>query len=726
MSARAGAQPVQGPEILDATRPGTQARPPAVWPRPQPADLAILGYPARVATSLRAALANAVEGRRLFVLLPFAMIAGLIVYAGLPFEPQYWALAGVAAALAAAIILSLAQITQLRVLVLLAAFWAGLALLPVHGALFGTPMLGFAIYGEYEAVVDEILSQTDVERRIVVSRLVPVGDARPAGIVRARLLVAAEPPLQPGDVIRAKLRLAPVPGPVLPGSFDGQFHAYFSGIGAYGNVTSGLSLVSEGSAFDPTRRVEGLRSAIAGRIAAVLEGPASAIGQAMVMGDQSAISDETRDVMAASGLAHIYSISGLHLSLVAGGMFFLLRLALASVPGWTQTLPIKKIAAIGGIVTACGYLLLAGGVANVPALRSTIMLGLIFGAILAGRRALTMRNVAIAALAIIIIDPASIFRASFQLSFAAVVALIGIYELPRLAPPENRGWFSRFARNVRLTALTSLIAGTATVLFSAYHFQQTAPLGVVGNVLVLPVVSFVIMPFAMLSVLAMPFGIEAPFVRIMGWGIERMVDGAELVASWSAGLDSNPLLTSTALMIGVLALAWFAFLQNYWRLAGPLLAIPLVLIFGLDQRPDVLIADTTQAVAVRGAEGMGLLTGKAGSFAVDVWSEHYQEEIAPLLPGARCDSLACIADAGPFSIAVVKSAEAFAEDCARHRLVITRLRAPQACRAQTQVVDARDLAAGGVHWLRWDAAADGFAIRTAVPNLTRPWRAGPR
>jgi competence protein ComEC len=179
-------------------------------------------------------------------------------------------------------------------------------------------------------------------------------------------------------------------------------------------------------------------------------------------------------------------------------------------------------------------------------------------------------------------------------------------------------------------------------------------------------------------------------------------------------------------MIGLLALAWFAFLQSYWRLAGPVLAIPLVLIFGLDQRPDVLIADTTQAVAVRGTEGMGLLTGKAGSFAVDVWSEHYQEEIAPILPGARCDSLACIADAGSFSVAVVKSAEAFAEDCARHQLVITRLRAPQSCRAQAKVVDARDLAAGGVHWLRWDAGAGGFEVRTAVPNLTRPWRAGPR
>src|SRR5690606_26272175 len=126
------------------------------------------------------------------------------------------------------------------------------------------------------------------------------------------------------------------------------------------------------------------------------------------------------------------------LSIVAGGTFFLLRLLLASIGVTATRWPIKKIAAVAGLLAAAGYLLLAGGLANVPALRSTIMLGLIFGAVLAGRRALTMRNVAIAALAIIVIDPASVFRASFQLSFAAVVALIGIYEMPRPPPAGDR------------------------------------------------------------------------------------------------------------------------------------------------------------------------------------------------------------------------------------------------------------------------------------------------
>ncbi|MGV8854859.1 MAG: ComEC/Rec2 family competence protein [Devosia sp.] len=672
-------------------------------------------------TALGEAAGDALAGRRLFVLLPFAVIAGLCVYAGLPLEPAAWALAALGLALLA-LLLALRHAALLPLVTLLSAFWVGMCLLPLHGLCFGTPMLAHPAYGAFEARVDEVVSATDSARRVIVSGLTPISSTRPLSIVRARLVVPPQPPLAPGDRIRAKMRLAPVPGPILLGSLDGQFHAYFEGVGAYGTVTSEFALIGEGPALDASRWIEKLRMAIGARIDAQLDGAAAAIGRAMVVGDQSAITDETRDVMAQAGLAHVYSISGLHLSIVAGGVFFLLRWLLAAIPACANRLPIKKLAAVGGLVAAAGYLLVAGGIANVPALRSTLMLGLIFGAVLAGRRALTMRNVAIAALAILLIDPASMFRASFQLSFVAVVALIGIYEMPRHAGDRDRSRIVRMMGAIWATAATSLIAGTATLLFSAYHFQQTAPLGVLGNVLVLPVVSFVIMPFGLLSVLAMPLGIEAPMVAIMGWGIDRMLDGATLVAGWSQGLTGNPLLTQWALLFGLAALAWFAFFPTRWRLLGPALAVPLVLMFGLDQRPDVLIADTTQAVAVRGATGLGLVAGKTGSFAVAVWSEHYQEAIADKFADTGCDSLGCIATTPQFSIAVVKNAAAFEEDCARNDLVITRLRASRTCAAPV-VIDSDALAAGGVHWLVWDAAAARFEVRTAVPKLNRPWRA---
>ena len=655
------------------------------------------------------------------MLAPFALVAGLIAYAGVPDEPQAWVLGTVAACLVALIAVTWRN-PLLPVAVLVAGVWCGFCLLPIHGALFGTAMLARPAYGAFQMRVDEIVSANAEARRLVVSSLVPAADDRPVPINRARIVVPPEPSLAPGDIIAAELRLAPVPGPLLPGAYDGQFHSYFAGIGAYGTTIGDFALVKTGPELDAARAIETVRTAIGGRIDAVLDGASAAIGRAMVMGDQSAITDETREVMAAAGLAHIYSISGLHLAIVAGGVFWLLRLALAALPATATRLPVKKIAAAAGIGAALGYLMLAGGPGNVPALRSTIMLGLIFGAVLAGRQALTMRNVAIAALFIIAIDPASVFRPSFQLSFAAVVALIGLYEMPRPADHQV-GWGARLWSVVKATAVTSLVAGLATLLFSAYHFQQTAPLGVLGNVLVLPVVSLVIMPFAVLSVLTMPLGIEAPFVMVMGWGIDRMVDGATVVAAMSANLTGNPLLNSAALLIGLAALAWFAFINSWWRLLGPAVAMPLILLFGFDQRPDILIADTTQAVVLRTAEGLGMITGRTGSFAVEAWSEHYQEHIADAVPSARCDSLGCVAHTDRFWVAVVRGTDALAEDCGRHDLLIARMAVPGWCPGQ--VIDADDLASGGVHWLRWNAGTGRFDIRPAVVGLSRPWRVSP-
>jgi len=627
----------------------------------------------------------------------------------------------VAAVLALAAVATVRALHVQRVVALAFAIALGACLLIVHGQLWGSKMLAYPAYGTYEAVVDEVLSASEDARRIVVSQLTPLGDSRPVDIRRARLVVPAEPVLAAGDRIRANLRLAPVPGPILPGAFDGQFHAHFAGIGAYGTVTSGLELLALNEDINPIRAIDDVRQAIADRVGAALEEPVASIGRAMIVGDQSQLTDETRDVMAGAGLAHVYSISGLHLSIVAGGIFAVARFLLAALGIGLGRLPAKKLAAIIGIVGACGYLLLAGGVANVPAFRSTLMLTLVFGAVLAGRRALTMRNVALAALVIILIDPANVFRASFQLSFAAVIALIGIYELPRESRPGTRGLVGRVVHNVGVTALTSFIAGAATLLFSAYHFQQTAPLGVIGNVLALPIVGFVIMPSAVISVLLMPFALEAPVVQLMGWGIEQMLTIAGYVSTWSAGLETNPLLTPAALVIGLAGLGWFAFLKDWWRLLGPALALPLVLLFGIDQRPHVLIADTTQAVAIETADGMALLDGRTGSFAVDVWSEHYAIEIAPALQGASCDSLACIYANDAYSIALVESPDAFAEDCGRNDLVITRLYAPLFCQSLAQVVDASSIAEGGVHWMRWNAAAGRFDIRTAI-NQNRPWR----
>lgn len=682
--------------------------PPALRPRSTPWQ------------ALCASVTTALEHRRLFLLWPYAVIAGLIVSLSTPNEPEPWVLGLVASAIAIGLLLSRGRAAVFRVLTLAGAFWVGFALLAVHAALFGTAMLARPAYGTYEMRVDEIVSELESGTRAIVSQITPTGTSRAVPMRRARIVIADAPALGPGDTIRAAVRFYAVPGPPVPNGFDAQFHAFFDGVGAYGNATSAIERVSTGSSSAPERVIDGIRRGIAARIDSDLQQPTAGIARALITGDQSAVSDEARETMAAAGLAHVLSVSGLHLTIVAGLVLVTLRGGLALVGGIHRFVSVKRVAAVGAVVAALAYFAISGG--NVAALRSTIMLVLVLGAIVFGRRALTMRNVAIAALIVIITDPASVFRPSFQLSFAAVVALIAAWELMR--PPEGReqSLVARTAGYFWGIVLTSLIAGAATLLFSVYHFQQTSPLGVLGNLFSLPLVGFVMMPSAVLATLAMPFGWEAPFLAVMGWSIDRMLDLGGVVAGWTSGLDASPLLAPVALLLGLAAFAWFTFFTSWHRLLAPVLLVPAVLLFALDRPPDVLVADTTQAVALRGEAGLELAAGKGDSFAVGVWRETYREAIEP---GAllRCDSIGCFgASSRGFTVAIVRDPAGFFEDCSSADLVIARRTVPANCAAGT-VIDAGALARGGVQWLRWDEARGGFEIRPAIPQISRPWRA---
>ncbi|MEO6396817.1 MAG: ComEC/Rec2 family competence protein [Devosia sp.] len=671
------------------------------------------------ARGLLASARSALDERRFFVLLPAAVIAGLILAISVPADPSPILLALSGVTIGLLMVFSWRSLSALRLASLAAALWAGFALLSIHGALFGTEMLSRPAYGPYQMRVDEILSETEAETRIVASAIKPLEAARALPIRRARLIIDSGPDLAPGDTISGPFRFAPVPGAVIPGGFDSQFHAYFDGIGAYGNSTQPPVVVTTGSETAPEHAIDAIRRGISARIDTVLPQPSAGIARAIINGDQSAVTDEARETMATAGIAHVLSVSGLHLTIVAGGVFAVLRLLLSASGAISHRVSVKRVAAVVGIVAAVGYFAISGG--NVAAFRSTLMIVLVFGAVLFGRRALTMRNVAIAALIVVASDPASVFRPSFQLSFAAVAALVGAYESFRREGEREANWLNRLWRYFFGITITSVVAGVATLLFSIYHFQQTSPLGVLGNLATLPLVGFVMMPMALLAVLAMPFGVEGPFVVVMGWSVDRMLDLAAIVALWSQHLRASPLLSPTALVIGFAALCWFCFFRDRWRLLGPALALPLVLLFAVDRPPDVLIADTTQAIAVRGAAGLELVQGRPASFALDVWRETYADPIGEAA-GVKCDSIACIGTSGAgFTYAVVLDPAGFAEECGRADLVITRRDAPSSC-SSGAVVDAHDLGAHGIHWLRWDAASRRFETRTAIPDLGRAWR----
>src|SRR5271167_4713500 len=242
---------------------------------------------------------------------------------------------------------------------------------------------------------------------------------------------------------------------------------FFQGIGASGFVTGAIKTVEPpvngGLWLRYAATMQELRDAIDGRIRIILSGDSRAIATALLTGRRDAITTPVNDAMFISGLGHVLSISGYHIAVVAGVVFFVIRALLALIPGLAVSAPIKKWAAAGALAAAAFYLLLSG--AEVATQRSFFMTAVVLIAVIVDRRAVTFRTLAVAAMIVLAIVPEALVHPSFQMSFAATLGLVALVQIgmPRLfATPENSAaakvalWGGR--ELVTLT-LASLVAG---------------------------------------------------------------------------------------------------------------------------------------------------------------------------------------------------------------------------------------------------------------------------
>jgi ComEC/Rec2-related protein len=439
----------------------------------------------------------------------------------------------------------------------------------------------------------------------------------------------------PGTVIRGLVRLQPPAGPALPGLNDFAFDSYFRGIGAIGGfLGQPVVLVDH---HDPRQSsvlaafadgLSSLRSAINQRVLSVLPGDTGAFASALITNDTAAFSKEGLEALRISGLAHVISISGLHMVLAAAISFVGLRMAFSLFPGFIQLRPAKTYAAIGAIVTSGLYLLISG--MPVSAVRSFIMLAVGMGGVLVARTVLTLRSVALAAMAILLVSPASALGPSFQMSFGAAAALISGYSLWRLRPVELSrlrglpfyGTALPAIRAVGGVMLTSQIAGLATAIFSVTHFHRLTLFGTLGNVAAMPFISFVVMPAGFAAVLLMPLGLDYYPLRIMGLGLEATMWAAHQVSSLGGDI------TVGQLAPWALPLASAAFLASIlprtrpFRLAGASLfagSLIVIVLFGPVRKPDLVIAETADMVAIVSGHELATNMPRPPAFIMDQW-----------------------------------------------------------------------------------------------------------
>jgi len=667
---------------------------------------------------------------RLFLWLPFFLACGIGVYFALPLELPFLLPLMVWLALLSVTVLVWGALDPegtsgfvLRsVLMICVVISTGFLTAQWHTKSVYTPVLQkklgpVDVVGTIEAIEDFGDSEGV---RVILSGL-QVEDLAQADTPRkVRLRLRAEGNIRVGQRIKALAMLHSPSRPVVPGGFDFRRYLYFQGIGAVGFIFRAPEVLQD-SAGGIRHIIETFRHGIAQRIEQSMSYPEAGIAMALMIGRRGAIADEDQQAMRDAGLAHMLAISGLHVGLVAGAIFFAARFMLALVPALALGHPIKKYAAGVAMLAAFIYMLLAG--ATVPTQRAMMMTGVVLLAVMLDRSAISIRLVAFAAAVILFFFPESLTGASFQLSFAAVTALVLFYDALR---SRLSGWYRRadFVKRCALyflgIVITTLVASTAIAPFALYHFQHMAVYDLPANIMAGPVMAFVIMPFAIISFLLMPFGLEALPLSVMGAGISGVLEVAHSVSSWPMATYNPPAWPFATLLLGVIGAYVLAMWKGRLRYIGLGIAAAGVMLIGGQAPYSLLVSDTGKLMAVYDGRSLSVSQGRSEKFVRENWARYYgvAEEAVKVWPqeGAQgavtCGEQGCRIALDGTKLSVIYHRKELPEACAWADVILSPVPLPERQCPQAKIIDMFDMRDNGTHGLRFGEGR--FVVETAA------------
>lgn len=681
--------------------------------------------------------------------LPVMAGLGIVCYFDLPSEPAWWVVPAV-----------------LFGLTLLVPFisgrpWLRWALLLLLAAVLGFGAAQYRTETLKQSLITRDIGPTTIEGRLIRFEPYPKGGRITLEQVQIRGLSPDKTPdqvrlrvrstpdelvdqLLPGVWLSMTGKLSPASAPVAPGAFDFQRHAYFEGLGGIGFAMGAPRVMAQSTDQDGfSDWLNTVRQETTQRILAGLDGPENTVAAALMTGERRVVPEPILQAFRDSGIAHLLAISGLHLGLIVASVFFMTRATLALMPAVALRLPVKKIAALVAALCGIAYALIAGG--TVPTVRAASMAVLILIALSFDRRALTLRLVAVAAGLVLITRPETLTGASFQMSFAAVVALVAFYEwwtarqLNQRNPPKDGGF--RIIRMIGLYALgvvlTTLIASAATAPFAAHHFNRVADYGLVANFIAVPVTALWVMPAALVAFAAMPFGLEHIPLHAMGWGLSVVIQTAETVASWPGSTTSVPSLPTWSFGAAILGALWLCLWSGRWRwfgAAGAAASLTLGLI--VSDPPDVLISGNGQLFAARDTNGaLYVSTLRRDRFTREAWLRFVGSADPPqawpstgqllprttdIAPELQCGDEGCRYSHSGKTITFAAGPGALVEDCWRADVVVAPFRVRTPCASGVPVIDSLALAQYGAHavWIK----PTGVLIKAVNETRgNRPW-----
>lgn len=554
---------------------------------------------------------------------------------------------------------------------------------------------------ELEGWIEDILPGRGQRVRLIL-RLSPSARC-PEDHCRVRVL--ADPGAAGrGDLVRLRAVIQSPRRAAVPGGYDFAFNAYFKRILGSGYAVTAVEQRVDLEPVSAERRLARLRDRVAARIRAQLGGRNGHIAAALLTGDRSGLDEASQASLRAAGLGHVLAISGLHMALFAGSVFLAVRILLA---GLHRLRDPARPAALIAILAGTGYFLISGG--SIPTQRALIMAIVALAAVIIRRRAMSMHTLAIALLAVMVVQPYSVVTPGFQMSFAAAAALVSVYGWwrRRRAQRGNHAPVHPFVAGVAGLGTTSLVAGFATGVFSAFHFHRIASFGLAGNLLAMPVFTFLVMPAGLAALLLMPFGLEGIALHAMGWGLDLVMAIADRVAELPGALRQVASVPSWVLGLYTSGFVLLLVMETpVARRLGAGLAVAALMSWPLLPAPDLLV--TEQGVLIGRFEPdaeWASSSRRRDRFAQRVFLERRavaqpRPERAPL----DCDPIGCSGLAGGLQVSLVERADQWAEDCARAGLIILVADLPPWSRADcaAEVITRDQLEARGsvLLWLR--------------------------
>lgn len=580
----------------------------------------------------------------------------------------------------------------------------GTSLVWLRSEWVAAPRLERVAIVEFEARVEQV--EPLAARESLRLRLAPADPALPPQI-RVNMSDKGVPEgLGAGATIRLRARLTPPMPMPLPGAHDFARDAWFNGIGATGRALGKVEVLrpAAGSGID------GLRSRLDRHIRESLPGAEGGIATALATGDQGSLPEEDAEAMRRSGLAHLLSVSGLHIAAAVGAAFLLTLRLLALSERLALRLNLVLVAAGVGAVAGIAYTLLTG--AQVPTVRSCIAAILVLIGIALGREALSLRLIAVGALVVLVVRPEALYGASFQLSFAAVTAIVALYGtgwFRRHFERREEGAIARMLRGLGVLLLTGLAVEVALMPLALYHFHKAGLYGVVANLIAIPLTTFVIMPVEALALLLDLFGVGQPAWVLTGWVIGALLGLAHWVAGASGAMAMLPAMPGWAFASMVLGGLWLCLWSGPVRLFG---LAPILLgatAAALAPRPDLLITGDGRHVALVDEAGVPhLLRARAGDYVRGLLSESAGfDGDAPELErvrGARCSPDTCVVEfrrgGRRWTLLATRSAQTLewsdlTAACAASDIVISERRLPRGCRPNWLKLDRPALARSG-------------------------------